>query len=162
MIRPVSSADAFALARIYNHYIATTTISFETEPANTADMIERIAEVAATGLPWLVIETRGQVLGYAYTSKWKGRCAYRFSVETSVYLDTSVIAQGLGSLLYTALIARLSEIGIHAAIGGVALPNPASVALHEKFGFEKVAHFKEVGSKFDRWRDVGYWQLALA
>lgn len=160
-IRPATLADAETIARIYNHYVANTVITFETDGVDTAEIAGRMAEIEAAGLPWLVAENVGKVQGFAYASKWKGRCAYRFSVETTVYVDKDVIANGLGSLLYAALLARLREGPTHAAMGGIALPNAASIALHEKLGFEKVAHFKEVGFKFDRWIDVGYWQLTL-
>lgn len=103
----------------------------------------------------------GDVIGYAYASKWKGRCAYRFAVETSVYVDSSARGAGVGTVLYEALFAALRGRGIHAAIGGIALPNEASIALHERFGMKKVAHFEQVGFKFGRWIDVGYWQRLL-
>ncbi|MEQ1518201.1 MAG: arsinothricin resistance N-acetyltransferase ArsN1 family B [Usitatibacteraceae bacterium] len=164
MIRPVTPADADAIVRIYNHYVAKTPITFETEAVSAAEMAGRIDEVHAANLPWLVIENDGQVQGFAYAGRWKGRCAYRFSVETTVYLDAAVTTKGLGTELYKALLAALrtnEKLAIHAVIGGVALPNAASVGLHEKLGFEKVAQFKEVGFKFDRWIDVGYWELML-
>ncbi len=114
-------------------------------------------------LPWLVAENdSGVVVGYAYASKWKGRCAYRHSAEVTVYLAPDAAAQGVGTRLYEALFSELRDRGIHTAIGGIALPNPPSVALHEKFGMKKVAHFAEVGHKFDRWIDVGYWQVVLS
>ncbi|HEV7431928.1 MAG TPA: GNAT family N-acetyltransferase, partial [Steroidobacteraceae bacterium] len=93
-----------------------------------------------------------------YASRWKGRCAYRYSVESTVYLEPLAVGQGLGTALYSALFARLQELGCHVVIGGIALPNAASVALHEKFGMRQVAHFAQVGNKFGRWVDVGYWQ----
>ena len=124
-------------------------------------MAQRIAETRAAKLPWLLAEANGQVLGYAYASKWKGRCAYRHSVESTVYLDHGKIGQGIGKPLYTTLIDALRACSMHAVIGGVALPNDASIALHERMGFEKVAHFRQVGFKQDRWIDVGYWQLLL-
>ena len=161
VIRSIHSGDAAAIARIYNHYVVNTTVSFEEQPVSVEEMRDRITEVTSADLPWLVIEQDGQLAGYAYASKWKGRCAYRFSVEVSVYLDPAVARRGLGSRLYQALFAALRERGVHVAIGGIAQPNPASVALHEKFGMQKVAHFKEVGFKFNQWLDVGYWQIVL-
>jgi len=109
----------------------------------------------------LVAEKEGQILGYAYASKWKGRCAYKSSVESTVYLDNALLSKGLGTVLYDALLKILREKQYHIVIGGIALPNDKSIALHEKFGFQKVGHFKEVGYKFDRWVDVGYWQVNL-
>jgi len=101
------------------------------------------------------------VVGFAYASKWKGRCAYRNSLETTIYLDPSVTRRGIGSSLYNALIQHVRSAGFHTVIGGVALPNEASVALHEKHGYRKVAHFEQVGFKHNRWVDVAYWQLLL-
>jgi phosphinothricin acetyltransferase len=161
LIRNATQADAQAIVDIYNHYVLNTSISFEEGAVSVQEMVGRIAEVASNDLPWLVMETEGEVVGYAYASKWKGRCAYRFSVETSVYLAHGVGRRGLGSELYKTLMAQLKDKGFHAAIGGIALPNPASVALHEKFGMAKVAHFKDVGFKFGQWIDVGYWECLL-
>lgn len=153
--------DADAIAAIYNYYVLTTSISFEETEVSAIDMAGRIADVQAAGLPWLVAEIDGAVAGYAYATKWRVRHAYRFSVESSVYLAPDSAGKGIGAKLYGVLLERLRAGGYHLAIGGIALPNAASVALHEKMGFEKVAHFSEVGFKFGRWTDVGYWQLAL-
>jgi len=160
-IRPAAPAHASAIATIYNHYIVSTTVTFETERVTAADMQARIEETQSASLPWLVAEEGDRVLGYAYASKWKGRCAYRYSVESTVYLDAECIGRGIGKALYSTLIDDLRERGMHAVIGGVALPNAASIALHEALGFRKVAHFEQVGFKQDRWIDVGYWQLLL-
>jgi L-amino acid N-acyltransferase YncA len=161
-IRGASVEDAESTASIYNHFVLTTSISFEEAEVAVAEMAGRIADVHAAGLPWLVAEQDGIIAGYAYATKWRVRHAYRFSVESSVYLAPAQAGRGIGTALYRALLERLREGGYHLAIGGIALPNPASIALHEKLGFEKVAQFREVGFKFDRWTDVGYWQLALA
>ncbi|SDR65217.1 arsinothricin resistance N-acetyltransferase ArsN1 family B [Opitutus sp. GAS368] len=161
MIRRATTADAAAIAAIYNHYVANTIVTFEEEAVPAADMAQRIGEVFAAGLPWLAATEGDRVLGYAYAGKWKARCSYRFSLETTVYLDPAATGRGLGTQLYTALIAAVRPQGMHALIGGVALPNAASVALHEKLGFQKVAHFREVGWKFNQWIDVGYWELLL-
>jgi L-amino acid N-acyltransferase YncA len=158
-IRPVTIEDAEAIARIYGHYVSNTTISFEEQPVGAAEMAARITEVVSASLPWLVADQGVErLVGYAYAGKWKGRCAYRHSVESSVYLDPACTGQGIGTRLYQALLQILREQSIHVVIGGIGLPNPASVALHERLGFTKVAHFKEVGYKFGRWIDVGYWQ----
>jgi L-amino acid N-acyltransferase YncA len=124
-------------------------------------MSERIQEVTSNSLPWLVAEQAQQIVGYAFAGKWKGRYAYRYSVESSVYLDPAYTGQGVGTQLYRALLAVLQERSIHVVIGGIALPNAASVALHERLGFTQVAHFREVGYKFGQWIDVGYWQRSL-
>lgn len=161
MIRDAAVNDAAAMARIYTHYVLATTISFEEAPVGPETMMERLREVQDASLPWLVAEEDGAVRGFAHASKWKGRCAYRYAVETTVYVDHTVVGRGWGSRLYDELLARLRAAKLHVAIGGIALPNPASVALHERLGFRRVAHFAEVGFKFDRWVDVGYWQLFL-
>jgi L-amino acid N-acyltransferase YncA len=157
-IRPAAAADVEAVARIYNHYVANTTISFEEQTVSPAEMAERIDEVLQARLPWLVAEEAGHLVGYAYAGKWKGRCAYRHSAESSVYLDPQFMGRGIGTRLYQELLAMLRERSIHVVIAGIALPNEASVALHERQGFSKVAHFREVGYKFGQWLDVGYWQ----
>ncbi len=160
MLRAATPADAADIAAIYNHYVETSTISFEESAVSVADMAQRIADVGAR-LPWLVFEEAGRVVGYAYATAWRVRAAYRFSVESSVYVSPEHPRRGIGARLYRALLDDLRSRGIHAVIGGIAQPNAASVALHEAFGFDKVAHFKQVGKKFGQWVDVGYWELLL-
>lgn len=160
-IREAEPPDAAELARIYNHYIQETVVTFEEEPITTDEMRRRVDAVHAASLPWLVGEEGGQVLGYAYATGWKARAAYRHTVEVSVYLAPDQGGRGLGTQLYGRLLPELQARGIHVVIGGIALPNPASVALHEKFGLRKAASFPEVGFKFGRWIDVGYWQRIL-
>lgn len=160
-IRPVSTDDAAPLARIYNHYIAETWVTFETDPIGAGDMASRIADAEAASLPWLVAEDRAEILGFAYASRWQGRCAYRFSVESTIYLDADKTGRGIGGPLYETLITAVRARDMHSMIGGIALPNEASVKLHERLGFRKVGQFEQVGFKFDRWIDVGYWQLSL-
>lgn len=161
MIRNASPEDAQSIADIYNYYIQNTTVTFETELVSSQDIATRIEETLHQKLPYLAFEKDGNVIGYAYASKWKGRCAYRFSVEVSVYLDHLAVGEGLGTQLYQKLFTKLQSLGYHTAMGGISLPNPASIALHEKMGMDKVAHFNEVGFKFDKWIDVGYWQKVL-
>jgi len=126
-----------------------------------AEMARRLEEVRSAALPWLVAEAAGQAVGYAYATPWKARTGYRFSAEITVYLGPGQAGRGIGSRLYGELFPMLQARRIHAVMGGIALPNEASVALHEKFGMRKVAHFEAVGFKFDRWIDVGYWQRTL-
>lgn len=160
-IHAASATDAARICAIYNNYIATSVISFEEQTVSEAEMVGRIRDVNAAGLPWLVATLEGQVMGYAYATKWRARPAYRHSVETSVYLDQEMRGRGCGAALYRSLIEELRARGLHAVIAGIAQPNDRSVALHERLGFRKVAHFPEVGFKFDRWIDMGYWQLNL-
>jgi phosphinothricin acetyltransferase len=161
MIRKVAHADLRDIVDIYNHYVLNSTVTFEEESVSIEDMASRIANVTEANLPWLVAVENEHIIGYAYATKWKTRSAYRYSVESSVYLATSAYGKGYGSELYAALLDQLKEIGVHAVMGGICLPNAASIALHEKFGMNKVAHFNQVGFKFGKWVDVGYWQLLL-
>lgn len=162
VVREAGAADAAAVTAIYNHYIEHTVVTFEETVLPEAALAARIAETRAAGLPWLVAVAGDEVLGYAYAGPWKGRCAFRYTVEVTVYLAPGHTGHGIGKRLYGALFAELTTRGYHCAIGGIALPNAASVALHEHFGMDKVAHFREVGYKFQRWIDVGYWQGMLA
>lgn len=161
MIRIVKNEDAQQICDIYNYYIQNTIVTFEEEPVSLIEMEKRINEITIS-LPWYVYEDGGQIIGYAYASKWKGRSAYRFTVESTVYIKKDMIGNGIGSKLYKILIDELNNRKIHAIIGGIALPNERSEKIHEKFGFKKVAHFHEVGFKFNKWIDVGYWELILS
>jgi L-amino acid N-acyltransferase YncA len=159
-IRHATPADADAVCRIYNPYVMDTVVSFEEAPVAAADMAARIADLSRTH-PWYVYEESGEVIGYAYAGPWRTRAAYRDAVESTVYVERGRVGSGIGSKLYDALILELRRRSFHCVMGGIALPNSASVALHEKKGFIKVAHFREVGWKFQRRIDVGYWQLVL-
>ena len=161
MIRTATESDAQAIADIYNYYIKNTVVTFEELPVTHKDIIERIKKITASNLPWLIAEDAGAIIGYAYAGKWNVRSAYRHTVEATVYLSNSSRSKGWGTRLYQALFDLLRQKSIHIVIGGITLPNPASVALHEKFGMTKAAHFKEVGYKFGQWVDVGYWQMEL-
>jgi L-amino acid N-acyltransferase YncA len=160
-IRNVTPNDAAEIARIYNHYVTDTIITFEENTVSPDEMRNRICEVVDEELPWLVFEADGQIYGFAYAGRFRRRCAYRFSVETTVYLDVEKKGVGIGARLYQSLIEKLRDTNLHSAIGVIALPNDGSVRLHERLGFKKVGHLNEVGYKFDRRIDVGYWQLML-
>jgi L-amino acid N-acyltransferase YncA len=157
-IRAAAKVDAASLCAIYNHYVTGTVITFEETPLDAAEMRRRVRDAT---LPWLVAIEDGEVAGYARASPWKSRASYRHTVEASVYVDPGRQRRGHGRRLYEALIAQLRGRGVHCVIGGIALPNPASVALHEALGFEAAGVLREVGRKFDRWIDVGYWVLVL-
>lgn len=168
MIRPASAdADAARLAQIYEHYVLHDTATFETEPVSAEEMRARIERIQSRGLPWLVAEHHGEVVGYAYAGPYRDRAAYRHTLEASVYLDHQTRRGGWGTALYTELIARLRSLDsgehapVHSVLGGIALPHPGSVALHERLGFRHVGTIPEAGYKFDRWIDVGFWQLRL-
>jgi phosphinothricin acetyltransferase len=163
MIRQVKESDAENICNIYNKYIESTRITFEEKPVKADEMISRIMNITRN-YPWLVYEDKGGVIGYIYAGKWKERAAYRHSIEIAIYVESGNVGKGIGSMLFEELLRALKalkEKSIHSVIYGIALPNPVSVALCEKFGFEKIAHFKEVGYKFDQWVDVGYWELII-
>ena len=123
VLRPALAADSDALARIYNYYILNTVITFEEEPVSARTMAIRVAEIQESSLPWLVAEIGGAVVGYAYASKWKGRCSYRYSVESTIYLEHGHEGRGVGTRLYSELLRVLRTRGIHVVFGGAALPN---------------------------------------
>lgn len=160
MVRVATIDDAPQICEIYNHFIVNTTITFEESAVAVEEMQVRIRETTAD-LPWLVWEESNSLLGYCYASKWKGRSAYRYSVESTIYIQPAAARKGVGLGLYGELLGRLRQDGFHTVLAGIALPNAPSIAFHEKFGFENTAHLKQVGRKFDRWIDVGYWQLLL-
>ena len=161
VIRPATLNDAAAVCGIYNHYIEHTTITFEEVVLHADEMRGRMEKVMA-GYPWFVAEVDGEILGYAYGRAFHERSAYRFTCEAAVYLRQDAGGRRLGTQLYSALLEELRQRGIHVVIGGIALPNDASMALHKKFGFQEAAHYREVGWKFERWIDVAYLQLNLA
>lgn len=160
MIRSASAADAHAISTVYNHFILQSTATFEEAAITPQEMAQRM-EASAGRLPFLVAEIDGAVAGYACAAPWKTRSAYRHTVETSVYVAAGFAGMGLGSRLYQALLQDLRARGVHAVLAGIAMPNNASVGLHEAFGFTQVGQMREVGRKFDQWLDVGYWQLLL-
>lgn len=160
MLRNVTLSDAPAIAEIYNHYVRETIITFEETEVISAEIEKRIEDITAK-YPWIVFEENGEILGYAYGCEWRTRSAYRFTAESAVYLRHDLSHKGIGSKLYQELLQQLKNKGIHVMMGAIGLPNDPSIKLHEKFGFKKVAHFPQVGFKFQKWVDVGYWQLIL-
>ncbi|MFO1310979.1 MAG: N-acetyltransferase family protein [Burkholderiales bacterium] len=156
----MTAGDAAAIAAIYNHHVVNTIVTFEEAPVEAAAMRARIEEIDRTHV-WYVAAVGGVVAGYAYASAWRPRSAYRKSVETTVYLAEAFLGRGLGTALYDTLLPDLARRGFHSAMAGIALPNAGSVALHERAGFAKVAHFREAGWKLGRWIDVAYWQRML-
>ncbi len=163
-VRPAALADLPRIVEIYNHYIENTPVSFETEP-HDAEQRRMWFEGFADSGPYrlLVAEVDVSVTGFACSARFNPRAAYSTSVETSVYLDPACTGRGIGTQLYSALLAELDqEPGLHRAYGGVSLPNPASTALHERLGFRHVGTFREVGYKFDRYWDVARYERELA
>lgn len=147
MIRRATPADAAACCGIYNEHVTGTVVTFETEPVTVPEMAARIEKILRQH-DWLILEDRGEVVGYAYYGTFRPRAAYRHAVETTIYLTEGAQGRGLGAALYRALVASAGSKGYRELVGGVALPNSASVALHEKLGFAPVGVFPRVGYKF--------------
>ena len=162
LIRPSLAADLGAICEIYAHAVAHGTSTFELEVPDGAEMARRRDEVLAKGLPWLVAEGGGQVLGYAYASHFRPRPAYRFCVEDSIYLRPDTQRRGVGRVLLAELLARCEAAGARqmlAVIGDSA--NHGSIGVHRVLGFERCGLFESVGWKFGRWLDVVLMQRAL-
>ena len=157
-IRPPHPDDFAAIAAITNHYIATTAIHFGADPVTAAELRETWE---GKSFPWLVADDAG-VVGYAKAGTWRDRPAYRFTVETGLYLAPDARGRRLGTTLYTALIETCRERGYRSAVAGITLPNEPSVRLHERLGFRTVGVFRDAGHKLGGWHDVGFWQLQLA
>jgi phosphinothricin acetyltransferase len=159
-IRLAGPEDADPVQRVYAPYVTDSVVSFELVPPTTTEMARRMAATLPR-YPWLVVEGDDRVLGFAYAHPFAGRAAYAWSVETSIYLEEAARGRGVGTRLYQALLGLLALQGYRQAFAGVTLPNPASVALHERMGYERTATYSDVGWKFGAWHDVGFWQRAL-
>jgi phosphinothricin acetyltransferase len=160
MIRLAGPGDAAQVAAIYAPHVTGASTSFEYAPPDAAEMAARIASTLAH-MPYLVLETGSEVLGFAYASKHRERAAYQWSVDVSVYVRPDAHRRGVGRALYESLFALLRLQGFYAAHAGITLPNPASVGLHEALGFRPVGVYRSVGFKRGAWHDVGWWQLPL-
>lgn len=165
VIRPATAGDAAACAAIYEPYVNDTAITFETEPPSVAAMAERIA-IATRQHAWLVLEDdiagAPTVLGYAYASAFHPRAAYRWSCETSLYLDQAHRGRGGGRALYEALLETLTRRGYRRAVALIALPNEPSLSLHRSMGYTDVGTHRQIGWKHGAWRDVTWLQRDLA
>ncbi|WP_227355013.1 arsinothricin resistance N-acetyltransferase ArsN1 family B [Haladaptatus salinisoli] len=159
-VRLAEADDAPRIAAIYAPIVRETVVSFETDPPDDEEVAERISKTLPT-YPWLVCERDEEILGYAYASAHRTRDAYRWSVDASVYVHDGHRRSGVGRGLYESLFALLRRQGFYNAYAGIALPNPASVGLHESMGFEEVGVYRNVGYKDGAWRDVGWWHLRL-
>lgn len=159
LFRPASARDANSIAAIYRPYVEESHFTFEEVPPDAGEIAARMANPIH---PWLVIDEGGRVTGYASTAPMRNRASYRWSVETGIYLAPEAQGRGLGRELLGTLLDLLGRQGFVTAVAGVALPNDASVALHEKLGFVRVGIERGVGFKFGRWIDVSRWQRDLA
>ncbi len=160
-VRAARAGDAKAIAEIYAPYVRDTVISFEAVVPSADDMAARIAKIMPE-LPWLVHEDGSRVTGYAYAGAHRERAAYKWSVDAGIYIARDGHRRGVGRALYAVLFAALKLQGYHRCYGGITLPNEASIGLHEAMGFKPVGHYPEVGFKFGKWHDVGWWGLDLA
>lgn len=160
-IRLATDADAAAIAAIYAPSVQYSPISFELEPPDADEMRRRVRATLAW-TPWLVCAAGRDVLGYAYASRHRERAAYQWSVDVSVYIGEDHRRRGVAGALYTSLLELVRLQGFTAAHAGITLPNPASVSLHESFGFRPIGVYPAVGYKLGAWHDVGWWQLPLA
>lgn len=160
VVRPALRSDAAPVADVYAHYVRRSWATFEEQPPTAAEMAQRIE--SAPRLPWLVAERGGAVVGFAYAGVHRPRAAYRWTVETSVYLRPDECGRGTGRTLYLPLLQHLRDLGYVVAMACIAAPNPASVALHASLGFTDVGLVPRVGHKLGAWRDLGWWSLALA
>ena len=160
-IRAATTGDASAIAAIYAHYVRTSTATFELDPPSAVEMGRRMTAIFDLGLPYLVAEHEGRILGYVYATQFRPRPAYRFTVEDSVYVDTDHLRQGIGRRLLKPLIEECNKAGARQMIAAISGDNPASVALHASFGFAHVGVLRSVGFKFEQWLDVTLMQRAL-
>ncbi|WP_194767977.1 GNAT family N-acetyltransferase [Tamlana sp. I1] len=158
MIRPIHINDAQAVLNIYNYYVLNTVVTFDIEPLTLVAFENKINSIQEK-YPFLVYEENNEILGYAYGSQFRPKPAYNRVVESTVYVSHEAHGKQIGSTLYSALLNDLKQRQFHTVLGVLTIPNDASIKLHEKFGFEKVAHLNEVGFKFDTWQHVGIWQL---
>ena len=162
MVRPASEDDLEAINDIYNRYVLETHITFDDEPMTLGARREWFTHYSDTGRHRLFVATAGdQVIGYASSSRYRPKPGYLTSVETSVYLAPDEVGKGAGLELYTELFKSLEGEDVHRAYAGIALPNPASIALHEKLGFKRVALYTEQGRKFGRYWDVAWFERPL-
>jgi L-amino acid N-acyltransferase YncA len=159
-LRPAREADADGICAIYGPIVAETAISFELDVPAVAEMARRITDLQER-YPWLVAEEGGEVAGYAYGSAHRTRAAYGWSTDVSAYVHPRAHRRGVGRALYAALLDLLHRQRYEQAFAGIALPNPASVGLHEAMGFTPVGIYRDVGWKLGRWHDVGWWQRCL-
>ena len=158
MVRRANASDVDAILAIYAPFCTSTHVSFEEAPPSLDEMRRRVLE---TPYPWLVFESEGCVVGYAYASRHRERAAYRWSVEVSAYVAEGQRGKGVARALYTELLDVLAELGYYKAFAGIGLPNDASVALHESVGFTLIGVFRGIGYKHGKWHDVAWYQCPL-
>jgi len=159
-IRFATPADAAAVVEIYGPFCQDSPITFETERPAVTEIETRIRKIVER-FPWLICENQSEVLGYAYAGPHRDRAAYRWSVDVAIYLSEKGRGQGFGTALYTVLFKLLKIQGYFRAYAGITLPNPGSIRLHQRLGFEPVGVYQQVGYKANAWHDVSWWALSL-
>jgi phosphinothricin acetyltransferase len=160
-VRSATDGDLVRVREVVNHYIEHSVFNFRTEP-QSIDEVRALWARRHDLFPWLVAVVDGRVVGVAYAGPWNERDAYRWTVESTIYVDPSTHRRGVGDALYTELLDRLRRQGFHSAVAVIALPNDPSVRLHERHGFARAGHLRDAGFKHDAWHDVGFWQCVLA
>ena len=161
-VRMATVDDREQIVDIYNHYIVHTPITFDLAPMTVDDRKGWFEQFSAMGRHRLLVAVeRGTVVGYAGSHQFRTKAAYDTTVETTVYCAPSAVGKGVGTMLYTALFEAIASEDIHALLAGITLPNDASVALHERFGFTLAGVTHAVGRKFDRYWDVGWYERIL-
>jgi phosphinothricin acetyltransferase len=158
-IRKATLDDACAICDIYNYYVEHTVIALETLPISETEAKQRINDTINSGHLIYIGEVEDKIIGFYCTYPWNNYFACKTTVEESVFLDKEETGKGYGTQLFEHLLKHIDKSVIHVLIASICIPNEASVRLHEKFGFKQISHMKEVGRKFDQWRDIGHWQL---
>lgn len=159
-IRTFTPKDVDAIAAIYNYHILNTTVVFETQPFDAEKMQAMLTEIASS-YPFIIADDGGQLVGFAYVHAWKTKKAYDKTVESTLYIREDMKGRGIGSFLLQELLLQCRQRGLHAVIACITQENEESIRFHEKHGFQKVSHFRQVGRKFDRWLDVYDYELLL-
>jgi phosphinothricin acetyltransferase len=160
-VRPAAEEDLQRLTEIYNHYVINTQVTFDIEPRTLEQSREWLSHYKTTGPHRLLVAVDSHVLGFASSSPFRPRAAYATSIETSVYTDPAAVGRGIGTLLYETLFEAIRGEDVHRAYAGIALPNDASIAIHERFGFSHIGTYTEVGRKLDRYWDVAWYEKRL-
>ena len=161
-MRNARESDAEAIAAIYGHHVLHGTASYEVDPPSIEETLTKIGHVTAPGWPFLVAEANGRIAGYAYSTQFRDRAAYRFTCEDSIYVHPDMMGHGIGNALLEALMERSAQFGFRTIVAVIGGAEPASIALHKKCGFAEVGRLQAVGFKFGRWLDSVYMQRTLA
>jgi phosphinothricin acetyltransferase len=160
-VRAATHEDAAAVAQVYAPYVRDTVVTFEVEPPDAPTMARRMVDTLAM-YPWLVAENAGEIVGYAYAGRHRERPAYRWTIDTTIYIDRAYRRAGVGRKLYRSLLEILRRQGFRSAFAEIVLPNAGSVGLHESMGFCKIGIHHDIGFKLGSWCDIGYWRLGLS